>query len=111
MGYGQIPDQTRGTTQKTNRRPRLAPGRVLRIERIPKVNIETRLKRLELAAGLSERREPIQVVRRVSQSEEEVMGELEAGGRITRADRDRVQFIVIETWRDRRSQRKADAFR
>jgi hypothetical protein len=67
------------------------------------MGIERRLERLEAASALSQDLQPIKVIRRVSQSEEEVMDQLEASGRIVPADRDRVQFIVIETWRDRRN--------
>jgi hypothetical protein len=67
------------------------------------VGIERRIERLEAASVLSQHLQPIKVIRRLSQSEEEVMDQLEASGRIARADRDRVQFIVIETWRDRRN--------
>jgi hypothetical protein len=66
------------------------------------MSIERRLERLEAASVLSQHLQPIEVIRRLSQSEEEVLDQLEASGRIVRADRDRVQFIVIETWRDRR---------
>jgi hypothetical protein len=71
------------------------------------MSIERRLERLEAASVLSQHLQPIEVLRRLSQSEEEVLDQLEASGRIVRADRDRVQFIVIETWRDRRLAKKS----
>ena len=71
------------------------------------MGIERRLERLEAASVLSQHLQPIKVIRRLLQSEKEVMDRLEASGRIVQADRDRVQFIVIETWRDRRLAKKS----